>query len=227
MKAIYVIFTLLAGTLGNLAPLRAQTPSIPDLDLPEGTLENSPTLQRWQQNIPNVLQEIQNDPSFLTRVRLGYSAFPSNDDAGGFHVGIEDVFLGKTRLTLSGSYYRSFEENRQTLGADLRYYILPLGSVVNVAPVAGFRYVETGDYSTTGPNVGARLLLVPSRGGGADIALTQSFVSPGSNDEVGITSITFGYALTRNLRVATDIEKQNSRENKDSRVSIGFEWMFR
>jgi hypothetical protein len=89
----------------------------------------------------------------------------------------------------------------------------------------GYRNLETGDYSTDGVNVGARLLLVLSRTGAADVSLTQSFVSPGSSEEVGITTLSFGYAVTRNLRLSTDIQKQNSREEKDSRVGIVLEWM--
>jgi hypothetical protein len=68
-------------------------------------------------------------------------------------------------------------------------------------------------------------MLALSRTGAADVSLTQSFVSPGSNEEVGITTLSVGYAITRNLRLSTDIQKQNSREDKDSRVGIVLEWM--
>jgi hypothetical protein len=67
--------------------------------------------------------------------------------------------------------------------------------------------------------------LVLSRGGAADISLTQSWVSPGTDEEVGLTTLSFGYAVTRNLRLSTDIQKQNSLEDKDSRVGIVLEWM--
>jgi hypothetical protein len=103
--------------------------------------------------------------------------------------------------------------------------VLPLGSYINVAPLVGYRNIESNDYSTDGVNVGARLMLALSRTGAADVSLTQSFVSPGSSDEVGITTLSFGYAVTRNLRLSTDIQKQNSREEKDSRVGIVLEWM--
>ncbi|MEC4986854.1 MAG: hypothetical protein SAK42_22355, partial [Oscillatoria sp. PMC 1076.18] len=105
------------------------------------------------------------------------------------------------------------------------YYLLPLGSYVNIAPVAGYRYIESENYSTDGVNLGAKLQLALSRTGAADIAFSQTFVSPGSRDEVGITSVSVGYAVTQNLRVSADIEKQNSREEKDSRVGIVLEWM--
>jgi hypothetical protein len=68
-------------------------------------------------------------------------------------------------------------------------------------------------------------MLALSRTGAADVSLTQSFVSPGSNEEVGITTLSVGYAVTQNLRLSTDIQKQNSKEDKDSRVGIVLEWM--
>lgn len=196
-----------------------------ELDLSPEIIENSPVLQRWLREVPDVLDEIRNDPSFRTRLRLGYSQFPSTDDAGGFNVGVEDVFIGRSGLTVSGDYQASFNGDRSSFGVDLRYYVLPLGNYVNIAPVVGYRNLETDDYSTDGINVGARLLLVLSRTGAADVSLTQSFVSPGSSEEVGITTLSVGYAVTQNLRLSTDIQKQNSREEKDSRVGIVLEWM--
>jgi hypothetical protein len=195
------------------------------LDLDAETIENSPVLQRWLEEIPNVLSEIRNDPSFRTRLRLGYSQFPSTDQASGFNVGIEDVFIGRTGLTVSADYQSTFEGDRQAYGADLRYYVRPLGSYINVAPVVGYRYLETDEYTTDDINLGLRFLLALSRTGAADISLTQTWVAPGSNEEVGITTLSVGYALTENLRISTDIQKQNSSFNKDSRVGIVLEWM--
>jgi hypothetical protein len=206
-------------------PEATPQPAAEPLDLSPEIIQNSPVLQRWIKKVPNVLEEIRRDPSFRTRVRLGYSQFPSTDDASGFNVGVEDVFLGRTGLTVSGDYQASFNGDRKAGGADLRYYVLPLGGYINIAPQVGYRYVETGNFSTDGVNVGARLMLALSRTGAADISITQSFVSPGSNEEVGITSLSVGYAITRNIRLATDIQKQNSREEKDSRVGIVLEWM--
>ena len=196
-----------------------------ELDLSPEIIEKSPVLQRWLKKVPNVLDEIRHDPSFRTRVRFGYSQFPSTGQAAGFNVGVEDVFIGRTGLTVSGDYQRSFNGKRESYGTDLRYYVLPLGSYVNFAPQVGYRNLTTGNFSTDGVNVGARLMLALSRTGAADVSLTQSFVSPGSRDEVGITTLSFGYAVTHNLRVSTDIQKQNSREEKDSRVGIVLEWM--
>jgi len=181
------------------------------------SIENSPVLQRWQRQVPNVLENIKNDPSFRTRWRLGYSRFSHGNGA---NIGIEDVFIGKTRLTASGDYQWAFNGDYQSYGADLHYYLRPLGSYVNIAPLVGYRHLQNGDYSTDGVNVGAIAKLVLSRGGAADITLSQSWVAPGTAKEVRLTTLSFGYAVTRNLRLPTDIQKQNSRRSKDSRVEL-------
>ena len=186
------------------------------------SIEDSPVLQRWQRQVPNVLADIKNDPSFRTRWRLGYNRFSQGNGA---NIGIEDVFIGKTRLTVSGDYQWAFNGKYQSYGADLHYYLRPLGSYINIAPLIGYRHLQNGDYLIDGVNVGGRLKLVLSRGGAADITLAQSWVAPGTAKEVGLTTLSFGYAVTRNLRLATDIQKQNSRHNKDSRVGIVLEWM--
>lgn len=195
------------------------------LDLEPKIIENSPVLQRWQRQIPNVLEEIENDPSFRTRLRLGSAYFPSQEQAGGVNIGFEDLFIGRSRLTVSGEYQMAFRAENISYGGDLHYYLRPLGSYINIAPLVGYRHLQTDEYSTDGVNVGARLMLVLSRGGAADISLTQSWVAPGTAEEVGLTTLSFGYAVTRNLRLSTDIQKQNSRQSKDSRVGIVLEWM--
>jgi hypothetical protein len=176
--------------------------------------------------VPNVLEDINRDPSFRTRVRLGYSYFPSSNGRSGWNVGLEDLFIQRSGLTLSADYQTTFRGDLKSAGADLRYYVLPLGGYVNVAPVIGYRYLETPRYTTDGLNVGLRLLLVPSRTGAADISLTQTWVAPGGDHEVGLTTLSFGYALTHNVRLSTDLQKQNSRFRKDSRVGVSLEWMF-
>ncbi|GFE68356.1 hypothetical protein [Chroococcus sp. FPU101] len=205
--------------------VRSQTTEDQTIDIKPEIIQDSPVLQRWLKEIPNILEDIKHDPAFRTRLRLGYSQFPSSDDSAGINGGVEDVFIGKTGLTLRADYQTSFNGKRESVGADLQYYILPLGYPVNIAPVVGYRYIETNDYSTDGVNVGLKLMLPLSRKGAADISVTQSFVSPGTSDEVGITSFTVGYALTSKLRLAADISAQNSREAKDNRFGIVLEWM--
>ena len=203
-------------------------PTAEDLDLDLQILQESPVLQRWLEEIPNVLEDIRNDPVFRPRIRLGYSHFPSTNHQGGWHIGLEDFFLGKTGLTISGEYQGTFEGDRETYretwGGDLRYYVLPLGNSFNIAPVVGYRNITTNHFQTEGINVGIKAILSSSRGAG-DISFSQTFVSPGSSEEVGITTVSIGYALTPQFRLSTDIQKQNSRGEKDSRVGIILEWL--
>ncbi|MFM7426407.1 MAG: hypothetical protein ACKO7W_15675 [Elainella sp.] len=207
-------------------PPLSQTAPAP-LDLDPALLEASPLWQRWQEEVPDVLSEIRRDPSFRTRLRLGYSQFPANGQEAGLNLGVEDAFVGRTGLTVSASYQRSFNGEREAYGGDLHYYVLPLGSSVNLAPVVGYRQLHTDRYSTDGVNLGARLRIVPSRTGAADITLTQTWVAPGSSEEVGISTLSLGYAVTPDLRIATDLEKQNAPQRKDSRVAVVLEWMLK
>ncbi|MGA7936670.1 MAG: hypothetical protein WCA35_24155, partial [Kovacikia sp.] len=215
-----------SSELAEALPPSPPAPASPSLDLPPNLIKSSPVLQRWLQKIPNIQEDIRHDPAFRTRLRLGYSQFPSTNQAGGLNIGLEDLFIGRTGLTLSSDYQASFNGKREAWGTDLRYYVLPLGNRINLAPVLGYRHLETTRYSTDGLNAGLRLLLVPSRTGAADIALTQSWVAPGTDQEVGLTTLSLGYALTDHLRLATDIQKQNARQRKDSRIGIVLEWMF-
>ena len=194
------------------------------LDLSPEIMENSPVLQRWHKEVPDLLEEIKNDPSFRTRIRLGYNQFPSSNNTSGLGIGIEDLFIGKSSLTLSGDYETSFS-NRQSGGINANYYLLPLGSYINIAPVVGYRYIQTNDYHTQGMNVGAKIMLALSRSGAADLAFSQSFISPGSDNEVGISTLSVGYALSNNLRISTDLQQQNSRAQKDNQVGLYLEWM--
>lgn len=211
----------------SLEPPATDQDTLPNrLDLDPAVIENSPVLQQWIEAVPDISHEIIHDPSFRTRVRLGYSRFPSTSQADGFNAGVEDAFVWPgTGLTLSGDYDRSWSGSRESYGAEARYYLFPLGGFVNFAPVVGYRSLSTPAYTTDGLDVGMRLMIIPSRGGGADIALSQTWVAPGTQDEVGMTGLTIGYAVTHQLRLATDIQFQNSRFGQDSRVGIGLEWM--
>jgi hypothetical protein len=193
----------------------------PTLDLDPAVIEGSPTLQRWLDNIPDVANEIRHRPSFRTRLRVGYAQFPSTGQIGGAMAAVEDVFVVPgTGLTASADYSRSWNGQRESYGGEARYYLLPLGGYFNLAPTVGYRSLSTPAYQTDGLDVGLRLMLVPSRGGGADLALSQRWVTPGSEDEVGITSLAIGYAVTRQLRVGTDFQLQNSRFGQDSRLGL-------
>ena len=212
-----IVFPTLAQTLTPSPP--------PPLDLDPQLIQSSPTLRRWLNKVPNLQQEIQRDPSFRTRLRLGYTQFRSQRKSGGWNVGVEEVFLDRSGFTLSADYQASFDQKQKSWGTDLRYYVAPLGSSINLAPVVGYRHVETDRYSAQGLNLGARVLLVPSRTGAAELSLTQSWVSPGSAEEVALTRLSFGYAVTHNLRLSTDLQRQRSRTHRDDRFGIGLEWM--
>jgi hypothetical protein len=204
-------------------PLAAEP--LPDPDIDPQMIQESPTLQRWQEKIPDIAEEIRHDPAFRTRIRLGYLNFPSSNHASGLGVGVEDIFFGRTGLTLSGNYETDFQGDRTAVGANLQYYVLPLGDYLNLAPMVGYRYIQTDNYATDGVNLGIKLKLSLSRTGAADITLSQGFISPGGADEVGLTTFSVGYAMTKNLRLAADIQAQNSRARKDSTVGIFLEWM--
>jgi hypothetical protein len=196
------------------------------LDLNPEIINHSPVLQRWLKKIPNILEEIKHNPSFTTKVRLGYAQFPSQDDSSGITVGVEDVFIGSSGLTIDADYQTSFRgDARTSAGANLNYYVLPLGSYVNISPVLGYRYFQRGDYSTEGVNLGGRVRLSLSPKGAADITLSQTFLSPGGSEEIGFTTFSAGYALTPNLRISADIQKQNSSQHKDESVTLFLEWM--
>jgi len=189
--------------------------------------QDSPTLKRWLEKIPNILEDIDNDPSFNTHLRLGYLQFPSHNNTSGIEIGVDDLFLGKTALTLTGDYETSWIGNINSGGVNLQYYVLPLGYIINIAPVVGYRFVNNEQYGTDGVNVGGRLKLVLSRNNSADISLTQTFINLGGNNEVGVTLLSTGYAVTPSLRLSAEIQQQNSHVNKESYVGIFLEWILK
>lgn len=193
-------------------------------DLPQEIIEDSPVLKRWLNNIPNILYDIYTDPSFRTRVGIGYVEFPSTEHDGGINITVDDIFIGKTGLTISGDYQTSFGR-RDAGGVNLQYYLLPLGNYINVAPMLGYRSISTNNYSESGVNIGGKLLFPLSRTGASDISLSHSFISPGEDNEVGITTLSLGYAITKNIRLATKIERQNSQVKNDNQIGVMFELM--
>jgi hypothetical protein len=205
---------------------QAEPPSAPNnIDISPEMLNGSPVLQKWLKGIPDVLNDIKTDPSFRTRVKVGYSQYPSTNQAGGFHAAVDDVFFGRSGFSASANYNSSSTGKRTAYGADLQYYLLALGNYFNVTPLVGFRHLETDKYNRDGLNLGVKLMIVPARGGGADVAISQSWVGFGSVTETGLTTLSVGYALTEHLRLSTDIQQQNAKENYDSRIGFGVEWM--
>jgi len=198
------------------------------LNLTPDVIEQSPVLQRWIREVPDIRSDIRNDPSFVTRAYAGYSFFPSSESTSGFAAGVEDFFIADTALTLSADYQQNIDSSassrRQAYGADLHYYLFPLGDYFNIAPTLGYRYAESGnDYAVSGANIGVRLRFVPSRTGAADITLDQSWIV-GDSEGLSITHFNVGYALTQDLRLSTDLEWQSTADEGDSRVGINLEW---
>ncbi|MGB3757553.1 MAG: hypothetical protein WBA07_14435 [Rivularia sp. (in: cyanobacteria)] len=200
--AFNIAFGLSISLIFAASPAWCETKEIRNnkLDINPEVIENSPVLQRWLNEVPNVLQDIKNQPSFRTRLRSGY--FQSDGDAG-VKVGFEDVFV-VDKLTVSGEYQKAFNNNFENYGADLNYYLLPLGGYLNFSPLVGYRNLQTSDYSTSGVNLGVKLLLVLSRGGGADIAFTRSWVVD-TESEVTLTKLSASYAITNNRRFSTEL----------------------
>lgn len=224
-----VFSTIVLGGAWAIAaslPLTAQTLTPEQLDLPPETLENSPVLQRWSKEIPDVLSNIRNEPSFKTRWRLGYAQFPSTDHQGGVSAGVEDLFLTQTLpLTLSAAGQTTFAGDRRDLAARLNYYLLPMGNRFNLAPTVGYQTLVGEDYHREGLELGAKLQLNLSRSGAANVTLSQQFVNLSGAAQLGVTTLGAGYAFSHQWRFATEIQKHNSTAAKDSRVGFLLEWM--
>lgn len=206
------------------SPLDSEPLNSQSVDLSPEIIEGSPVLQRWLQEVPNVLEEIRNDPSFRTRVRVGYAQVTSSDDGSGVNVGVEDLFIGGTGLTVSGDYFAG-SGGFSGGGAQLRYYVLPLGGYFNLAPVVGYRHIEGESYSTSGVELGGRAMLVLSRTGGADLSLGYSVVGVGGDQTVGLGTLAVGYAVTPQFRLSTDIRRHDADGDNDTRFGIAIEWM--
>jgi hypothetical protein len=213
-------------TLFGLPSFSQPTPPISsadskDLDIPP-QIQSSPTLKKWLQHVPNVQQDIIHDPSFKTRFRAGYARFTQGNQDG-LILGVEDLNISQTPVTLSASY--STSANLSSWGVDAQPYLFPLGSSINLAPVIGIRSLSTLTTQTTGLNLGARVLLVPSRGGGADMTLQQTWTNLGTDQEVGIGKLSVGYAIAPRLRIATDLERWQGRSVFETRASLLLEWI--
>ncbi len=195
-----------------------------DLNLPATIV--SPTLEKWRHAIPNIKTDIANDPAFRTRLRLGYESFGDRSThPTGWQLGLEDLRIGQTNATFN-THYRSNSTGRdRDLGADINYSLMPLGKKFQLAPTIGYRHLTVENNATTGINLGWRTRLILSRRSGADITFDQSWVAPGSDRETGLSRLSFGYAITKNVRIATDWQRQRSSLRKDDRFGLAVEWM--
>ncbi|MEY3304267.1 MAG: hypothetical protein ACK5RE_16285 [Pseudanabaena sp.] len=188
-----------------------------DLEIDRQVIESSPVLQRWLEQPPNLLEDIYNIPSFNTKLRFGLT---SRDNSLGVEAGVEDLFVGRSPLTISGSYQTEFSGRESELHANIRYYVLPLGSYWNVSPIVGYRQFNQLDrLQISGLDLGLQGILVLSPQS-SDLRLSHTFTSPSGNLEMSTTTFSSSYAITNNLRLGTKIEWRRSPLIYDSRVGF-------
>jgi len=196
------------------------------LDIPPAIIEDSPTLQKWLPETPNILEDIRNNPSFRSRLTLGFTLLSADEDLGGIKIAIDDVFIKRTGLTFSTNFQTSFNGDFINTGAELHYFIFPLGGFINLAPLVGYRFFQQDDFNSGGINLGLRLAIALSRTGAADLNITQSFINPQASQEVGLFSISVGYAITSSLRLATEWQRINYQQGNDNLFSLGIQQLF-
>jgi hypothetical protein len=232
-----LFYAISTNALGNIlaiafqgSPLQAQTLTPDQLELPPEIIENSPVLQRWSDAVPDVDHDIRHDPSFKTRWRLGYSYFPDNGDRSGVGLGVEDLFIDPSLpITFSAAGNTTFDGDRADFAARANYYLLPLGSRINIAPTVGYQTFSSEnnnrEYNREGLEIGAKIQLNLSRSGASNITLSQQFVNLSGEQEMGITTLSTGYAISKQWRIVTEIQKHNSTAAKENRVGLFLEWM--
>lgn len=188
-----------------------------DLEIDRQVVESSPVLQRWLENPPDLLEDIYNIPSFNTKLQLGIT---SRDNSLGIETGVSDVFVGRSPLTLNAGYQTELSGRESELNADLRYYLLPLGSYWNVSPVVGYRQLNQFNRpQISGLDVGVQGILVLSPHS-SEIRLSHTFTAPNTDLELSKTILSTSYAITSNLRLGTKIEWRRSPIIFDSRVGF-------
>lgn len=194
------------------------------LNLDPAILESSPTLQKWLGEPVNVLEDLRHDPSFATRIRVGYGQVSAGEDRGTLNLGVTDLFLGNTGITLDGCYGSDLGD-RHRFHVDANYYVRPLGHYVNGGPTLGYHQVQTPTQDQDGLALGVKMIFALSRTGAADVTVSQRFVNPGKNTEMGITRINVGYAIAPSFRLSTEFENQNATWNRDRHVGLFLEYL--
>ncbi|GBO53729.1 hypothetical protein APA_1677 [Pseudanabaena sp. lw0831] len=191
-----------------------------DLEIDRQVIESSPVLQRWLEKPPDLLEDIYHTPSFNTKLRVGLT---SRNNSFGVEAGVEDLFVGQSPLTVSGSYQNEFSGRESDFQANIRYYALPLGSYWNIAPIVGYRQFNQLDRpQISGLDVGLLGILVLSPNN-SDLRLSHTFTSPSGNLEMSTTALSTSYAITKNFRLGTKIEWRRSPLIYDSRVGFSLE----
>jgi len=184
-------------------------------------IEQSPVLQRWLVNPPNVLADIYHEPSFRTKLRLGIQG----RDRLGWELALEDAFVGDSPLTVSAGYQSDFSGPDRDAHVGLRYYLQPRGSYWNLAPQIGYRHWESLTGTASGWEVGFQTVLALSPRS-ADLRLSQLWAAPGTATETGTTQLSASYALSRHLWVRSHLQWRRSPQQSDSRAGFALEWAF-
>lgn len=188
-----------------------------ELEIDRQIIERSPVLRRWLEKPPDLLEDIYNTPSFDKKLRIGLT---SRNNSLGMEAGFEDLFVGQSPLTVSGSYQTEFSGRESEIQANLRYYLLPLGSYWNIAPIVGYRQFNQFERpQIAGLDVGLQGVLVLSPHS-SDLRLSHTFTAPSGNLEMSVTTLSTSYAITNNLRLGTKIEWRRSPLIYDSRVGF-------
>jgi hypothetical protein len=186
-----------------------------DLELDANLIQSSPVLQRWLEDPPDLLSEMQNTPVLPTRIQAAV-------ETSAWSIGLQDLRIGQ-RLTLSGDYRQSFDDPEDyQLSSSLRYYLSPLGNRFNLAPQIGYAQVEQADRSLSGLQLGAFVViaLAPKS---ADITLSYNWIDS-TNQSGTLAQITTAYALNASTRLAARYRWQNSTLSQDRNFAFVLEW---
>ncbi len=203
----------------DLSPVE-ESPLAIELGLDEEVVDSSPVLQRWLNDPPDLLDEIRNTPAVPTRLQAGI-------DVSGWSVGISDLYLVE-RISLSSHYQQSFDRPQDaTFGSNLRYFVAPVGSRLNLAPQFGFGRIDQLDRFVSGPQYGAYFVLALDPGA-ADLTLSYNWLDPSRSTQEGeatIGDITAAYALSDSTRLAARYRWKHSTITKDQDLALILEWV--
>ncbi len=228
---VRILGIALLSSLIEIPVALAQTPSLSldptllaldpssDSTLDAALLEASPTLRRWLEQPPDLLEEIRNRPLIQPRIQASLGTDT-------WSVGLEDLPLFD-RLTVSGDYQQFLNTpsgTEQQFGSSLRYYLAPLGSQVNVAPVVGYRHLEGAERSWGTVQWGAHAVLIPAPGA-ADLTLSYSWLHPPDESISTLVQLTTAYTLMPALRLGARYRYESSRLDQEATFGLVLEWI--
>jgi hypothetical protein len=215
--AVISYLGICSAAYGDVKISRRVRDQFKELELERQVIDSSPVLRRWLENPPDLLEDIYKMPSFNSKLRVGLT---SRNNSLGIEAGVEDLSVGSSPLTVSGSYQAELSGRESEIQANLRYYILPLGSYWNLTPIVGYRQFNQMDRpQISGLDIGLQGILVLSPNS-SDLRLSHTFTDPRGSLEMSTTMLSTSYGITNNLRLGTKIEWRRSPLIYDSRVGI-------